>query len=520
MSFRSRMFLLFGALMAAVLAAQWWFLGSMTQSVLNEADNLAFNVGDALVKSLAEDTPFFEELRPAQATVVKREIDLFQTSGSPNEDSLEVLVKEEGFVLDQVKNTSRQDDHSSLPKPVAENNEAKPEAHLQKRFVKEFHWQGEIKEAEEGEIRLILLSHDKDELRFPERLKPNELKGVDASWLVMERAGEGVPIPIPKQELERKIEVYRGRMLFGSVGIFALGLLAAAWLAHRLTKPLRRLQSGAERLGMGELGYQIETGRDLGELNASVAAFNQMSTRLKELDAAQKKTEQKRHLSELGEIAQGLAHTIRNPLNTLGLCVDQLHLVKADQHAEKDALAHTARKQISRIDGWIRSFLTLAGIGQAEPARVDIAAMVRDVVLEASADGAAKVRIKTLCPESGPMLRGVGAELRAVLQALVVNAVEASPINGEVEILVEREPAVVRIRISDQGPGLPESVREKLFTPHITTKPTGSGMGLYLAHRIVTARYNGSLLLADGKPSGTRAEIELPLPTEDDHEST
>jgi signal transduction histidine kinase len=63
--------------------------------------------------------------------------------------------------------------------------------------------------------------------------------------------------------------------------------------------------------------------------------------------------------------------------------------------------------------------------------------------------------------------------------------------------------------VEDDGTGLPAAVRERLFTPHVTTKPSGSGMGLFLAHRIATSRYGGGLRLEDRLPSGTRATVTL-----------
>jgi C4-dicarboxylate-specific signal transduction histidine kinase len=67
----------------------------------------------------------------------------------------------------------------------------------------------------------------------------------------------------------------------------------------------------------------------------------------------------------------------------------------------------------------------------------------------------------------------------------------------------------VRVTIDDDGPGLPEEVRARLFTPHLTTKANGSGMGLFLAHRIATARYGGRLELAAREAGGTSAVLEL-----------
>jgi signal transduction histidine kinase len=111
------------------------------------------------------------------------------------------------------------------------------------------------------------------------------------------------------------------------------------------------------------------------------------------------------------------------------------------------------------------------------------------------------------------VVSGVPAELKAVLQALVVNAVEASPPGGQVTIQVEPgETGGVRVTVDDEGSGLPDAIRARLFEPHVTTKPHGSGMGLFLAHRLVSGRYAGELRLEPRSAeaaSGTRAALEI-----------
>jgi signal transduction histidine kinase len=106
----------------------------------------------------------------------------------------------------------------------------------------------------------------------------------------------------------------------------------------------------------------------------------------------------------------------------------------------------------------------------------------------------------------------VPAELRAVVHALVVNAAEASP--GEpVVVRLDRiqDGPRVRLEVLDRGPGLAPEVRSRLFTPHVTTKAHGTGMGLYLAERIARTRYGGSLALHERPGGGVRAVLELAL---------
>jgi len=97
-----------------------------------------------------------------------------------------------------------------------------------------------------------------------------------------------------------------------------------------------------------------------------------------------------------------------------------------------------------------------------------------------------------------------------MIQALVVNSVEASPASGKVEVALSC-PATGRCRISvsDRGPGLDPEIKAHLFEPHATTKADGSGMGLYLTQRLATTRYGGSLELKSRAGGGLRAVLEL-----------
>jgi signal transduction histidine kinase len=131
-------------------------------------------------------------------------------------------------------------------------------------------------------------------------------------------------------------------------------------------------------------------------------------------------------------------------------------------------------------------------------------------VLEILQDARGRVRIEADMDEDLPKIAGVQPEMRAILHALLTNAVEASPDGGRVTVKAWAiESGGIRIEVDDEGPGLSQEVKERLFTPHVTTKANGTGMGLYLAHRIASSRYGGSLSLEDRQPQGTRAIVEL-----------
>ncbi len=209
-------------------------------------------------------------------------------------------------------------------------------------------------------------------------------------------------------------------------------------------------------------------------------------------------------------MARSLAHTIRNPLNVLGLCLEELGS-RSSEPAESEELVGAGRLQIQRIDQWIRSFLSLARQPETLLETVAWEPLIEDIVLElAQTLSQHSVKIDPDVAQLPPII-GSEAELRGMLQALLANAVEASSTGIPIQLRGRRSGPHVVIEIIDQGEGLAAEVRANLFSPHVTTKVNGSGMGLYLTRQIATTRYQGNLELEDHAPRGTLARLTLGL---------
>tara|TARA_R110002072_G_scaffold109564_3_gene236984 strand:+ start:4012 stop:5940 length:1929 start_codon:yes stop_codon:yes gene_type:complete len=304
-------------------------------------------------------------------------------------------------------------------------------------------------------------------------------------------------IPFQSQGMVRAIERFLRRLLLGSAGILTMGLLIAGYGAHRVATPLRSLSEAAQSIGDGVLGVQVESKGD-GEVRQTIDAFNVMSVRLAALDREAASLRDREHLTELGEVARGVAHSLRNPLNTLGLLIEEL----ASRAEGSEDLSQAARAQIHRADRAVRTLLSLTGTGGAESTEVDLGDLARDVALELVQDASGTNIVEVDVQMERPVLTGVGPELRAVLHVLVVNAVEASPPNTPVHVAIDRAGTdAVRLTVTDSGSGIPAALHAQLFLPHTTTKEQGAGMGLYLARRISESRYGGCLTL-ENRPSG------------------
>jgi signal transduction histidine kinase len=327
-------------------------------------------------------------------------------------------------------------------------------------------------------------------------------------FLVVREDDEAVHrIPIPVSPAVARVrETMREGAAMGGL-LLVVGLFASAVMSRRLTHPLRSLADGAEALGDGDLGIQVPVSAT-GEVGDLQRSFNRMSARLAELEAEREMWQEREHLAQLGDLSRGLAHTLRNPLHTLGLAVEEL----ASDQGERQDLVATSRSQIRRIDRWLRSFLALGAEEVAEPEETDLGVLVRAVALESVQQGAA-VRVEGGDDEL--RVRVVPGAVRAALANLIENATEVSPEGEQVEVNVQIEDGDAVVKIVDGGPGLPDAVRERLFSPHVTTKVGGSGMGLFLARQLVVGMHGGSLEIVDGTDGGTVATMRLPLLGED-----
>ena len=321
-------------------------------------------------------------------------------------------------------------------------------------------------------------------------------------------AEQRIPIPVlPTQRIAR--ETSKRGLAIGA-GLLVVGLVASGTLANRLTRPLRRLAAGAEVLGGGELGVQVaeDAGGEVGELQR---AFNRMSSRLETLEFERARWLEREQLAQLGDLSRGLAHTLRNPLNALGLAIDEL----AQDRTDRDGLVTTARAQIRRIDRWLRSFLALGAGDAAAAEEIDLRLLVQDVTLEAIQDGA---RLAVDVGDRELPVLVVPTALRAAVANLVENAVEASTGSEPVDVTVGGDGGEALIAVADRGPGLPQAVRDRLYSPHVTTKQGGSGMGLFLAQRLIVGMHDGRLEVTDRPGGGTVAEVRLRL--REDHGAT
>ncbi len=212
-------------------------------------------------------------------------------------------------------------------------------------------------------------------------------------------------------------------------------------------------------------------------------------------------------LLQLGQLTAMVAHEVRNPLTGLRASLEILNGRFPSASMERDVV----RTMIRRIDGLnakVNDLLQYAKPTAALVRPVDALALARDAA--ASAAAAMGQRGPAIAVHGGPV-RAVGDPdaLRATLLNLALNACQASA-DGGVEIEVMVEDGSCHMAVRDRGPGLPQSVRERLFEPFVTTRAEGTGLGLAIVKRLVEQQ-GGRIALTDRPGGGTVATVSLPL---------
>jgi len=292
---------------------------------------------------------------------------------------------------------------------------------------------------------------------------------------------------------------------------FLLVVLFAFFLARHILGPVRKLTMEAN----GETDFQ-KSGDEIKALSHSVRGL------IKDIDRTQSELKKSReHLLQaekmvlVGKLAAGMAHSIRNPFTSVKMRLFSLNRsleMSGPQQEDFDVIS----QEIRNIDTVVQNFLEFS-----RPPRLQLQQISPSTIVDSAIQllehrlRSYDVDIKINREEPLPEIQADPEQLKEVFVNLVVNACESMTGGGtiviteEVTTAVSAEKAVV-IRLSDNGPGIPESILDKILQPFFTTKEEGTGLGLSLAARIVE-EHNGWLDLKSKEGEGATFIITLPI---------
>lgn len=279
-----------------------------------------------------------------------------------------------------------------------------------------------------------------------------------------------------------------------ALGVVVLGL----WLGAALLRPVGALVAGARRVERGDFATDVPAGSG-DEFAALASAFNAMQ-------AALRTQREEERWAAAGRVAAGVAHDLRNPL--AGVLMMAQMLERDEKDAKRREILARIVTEVKRLEVSIGELMALAAPEPPRQERVDLAAVTREalelfgpraahrgVAMEGRADGEA-------------VFTGDAGRARRIVDNLLANALDATPAGGRVTAAAASSGGRVELRISDTGPGIPDSVREKLFEAFNSDKPGGTGLGLASVKKL--AGEMGGAIAVDTGTGGTTFTVSFP----------
>jgi two-component system, NtrC family, nitrogen regulation sensor histidine kinase NtrY len=309
-----------------------------------------------------------------------------------------------------------------------------------------------------------------------------------------------------------------------SIGVAAaslgLAIAAALALARRIARPAGALADAARRVAAGDLEAQAPVMGD-DELASLAQAFNRMTS---DLRTAQERLVQAERVAAWREIARRLAHELKNPIFPIALSMETVQRafagvpLPAPSGTDLGRLlrdsTQTTLDELRRLQRVVDEFSAFARMPQPQMRPTDLGALVREVaaLYQARAAGI-QVEIHT-----EPDLPAVSADpdlLVRALSNLVANALESMTDGGTLQLRTLQRDGSAVIEVEDNGPGITEEQKARLFVPYFTTKPGGTGLGLAIVQGIASD-HGGRVEVRPAAARGTIFSLLLPVPVPPD----
>lgn len=297
----------------------------------------------------------------------------------------------------------------------------------------------------------------------------------------------------------------------GLVMVLLLGLVLAYILLNQVLGPIRRLALDEdERKILGIEGDEVKAlSRRFQNLIHDVD-----QTRSK-LELSQEHLQQAEKWALVGKLAAGVAHSVRNPLTSVKMRLFSMERTLALSSSQKEDF-EVISEEIRHIDTILGNFLEFSRPPKLKMQKispsdsVDMALQLLKHRLESY-----DVKVELIREKRLPEIQADPDQLKEVLVNLMVNACEAMVNGGHIAIretrrVFEQEGPVLMIEMTDDGPGVPESIQARLFQPFFSTKEEGTGLGLSIAQRIVE-EHGGLLELESVEGKGATFRIKLPM---------
>jgi len=319
-----------------------------------------------------------------------------------------------------------------------------------------------------------------------------------------------------------------------STGALLISLLLTLTVTHSVLRPLSRIERTIDRIAQGSFRAGESSGAAAKEFQAVESKLNLLGQQVigimvpgaapiaeipapkeKGLDVAMeriaKQLDVATRLAAISRLSGGVAHEIKNPLNAIQLRLELLKARLGGSDPEVGPEIEVLSKEVLRLNRVVKTFLDFSRPVEVHFRDVDLAALTSEVA-DFVKPQAARSGITAECavPDGPCLMSGDPDLLKQAVLNLVTNAIEAMAAHGGVlRLTIEGAGEKWILEVADNGPGIPEGLRNKVFQLYFTSKPTGNGIGLAMTYRAVQL-HNGTIGFTSEGGKGTTFRIEFP----------
>ena len=316
------------------------------------------------------------------------------------------------------------------------------------------------------------------------------------------------PILTDINQIELTTYIFRREMTLYSTlfivisGVFVLLIMLV--LLTLITRPLNRLQAGTKKIAQDDLSVRVRESR-FSPINGLIISFNNM---VSDLEVNRDKLIQAEKDMMWREMAQVMAHEIKNPLTPLRLSAERMEMKYMSGSENFDKIFNDSmeviNEEINNLQRLVKEFSKFARMPTANYVDYDLNQQIREIIppYRDEAD-------ITLSLENDiPLFHGDKLQMKQVFVNLIQNAIQAMPSRGAIEISTEFINDSFLISIRDSGNGIPTEDLPKIFRPYYTTKEKGTGLGLSIVKRMIN-QHNGTVEVKSKQGEGTTFNIKI-----------